>query len=91
MAVAKLPSVAESQLDALKSQAFLAIDLCDKVPRIVAAFERADQLREVQGHLYSVPDFGQILSGWSEMRDYGGSLSCELPTLQEAYRHVPAN
>jgi hypothetical protein len=91
MAVAKLPSAAESRQEALRSQAALATELCRMAPQIFPAYLQADRFNEIKGHVYTDPEFGQIVAGLAELRDDGGSLSCELPTLQEAFRHVPAN
>jgi len=91
LAVAKLPAAAESSQEALKGQSMLAGELCRKASQIISAYNQAAAINNFPGHVYSEPELGQIFANWSEVGEYGSSLSCQLPTLQEAFRHAPTN
>ncbi len=91
LAVAKLPAASESLQEALRGQAVLASELCRMAPQFFPAFRQAERWNEIKDHVYAEPGFGQFVDNLAEMGDYGGALTCELPTLQEAFQHVPAN
>jgi hypothetical protein len=82
-AIARLPAAAESPRPALLGQGVLIRELCRRASSLLINIDPVRTLEQLSSHMVSDFSTDDLESGWYRMRDYGGELNCEFPTLQE--------
>jgi len=87
----QLPETWKDPRGAMEHQVLIASGICQNLGTLLTNPDTARLLELLSGRTYSQSDFLEHFPGWSYLLEYGGTFSCEFPTLNGISSLIPSD